>query len=180
MKRILTVIALSAALGLSTMGFRSAGAETDCDATSDLSVTADLNTEEVGMGEVKGSVVNHSDRDYDEVLVLVEFHGPAATSDTDLDIDIDRERQLDIDGDLDVEDGDIDADIDADIETNGVEVTVEGEDSSSGSSVSSSSLGTQVFTLTEDLEAGEAEEFELDITPPAGTTSITTRVVCAD
>ena len=181
MRRILSVIALGAALGLSTMGFKTVdNVETSCEASNDLSVVAALDNMDVGMGEVTGTIVNSSDdNDYDEVMVRVEFHGAALESTDDIeDTDIDVERDLDVEGDVDVDldDADIDVDADADINTT-TETELEGE---SSLSLSTRSLGSKVFTVNEDVEAGESEQFELDITPPAGTTSITTTVICAD
>lgn len=171
MRRILSVIALSVALGLSTMGFKNPGNDTSCEASTDLSVAAELDNLEAGMGEVNGKIINSSsDNDYDEVLVKVEFFGADLTTDDGAsDIDIDRERDIDVD----VDEGDVDVDyestpeIDADLDDTSLELR-------------SNSLGSKVVTVNEDVAAGEVEEFALDITPPAGTTRITTTVICAD
>jgi hypothetical protein len=171
MKRLLSVIALGAALGLSTMGFKNSDVSMECEATQDLSVVALVEDFDEGLGEIKGRIVNQStENDYDEVMVRVEFHGADLASDDDLsDTDIDVERDIDVDVDGDDLDVDMESrpEVDADVDDTTLEMK-------------SHSLGSQVYTVSEDVEAGEVEEFALRLTPPAGTVKVTTSVVCAD
>lgn len=189
MRRLFAVIALGAALGLSTTAFTPSNnsnvADTDCDASADLSVTALLEEAETGDGELVGRIFNSSDdNDYDEVMVRVEFLGES-TTDTDLyresETEIETETDTDIsdiDIDADVDDADIDVDTDVTRETE-VETDID-TDSDLSPAPTDNVLHSQVFTINEDVEAGETEEFELNITPPAGTKMVRTTVVCAD
>lgn len=187
MKRVFSVVALSVALGLSTMGFRSAGnneVAADCEATNDLTVTADLENMSDGSGEIKGMIVNQSsDNEYDDVLVRVDFYGADLTSPDDMEeMDTDIETDTDRDLDVDVDEGDLDVDYqsEAEMETDNdmtMEMETERDDASLGTD---RALGSRVITIDEDVEAGEVEEFALDVTPPAGTTRVVTSIVCAD
>jgi hypothetical protein len=199
MKRLFTVIALSAALGLSTTAFTPSNndngntANTECEASADLSVTASLDEAEVGEGELIGKIVNSSgDNDYDEIMVRVEFIGDNGDldmyregSDADIDREIEGDTDIDVDADVDTDVDDVDVDLDADIDrTTELETDVDtdsGLNTTSSSSASSGNvLHSQVFTINEDVEAGEVEDFKVNITPPAGTKMVRTTVVCAD
>lgn len=198
MKRILTVVALSAALGLSTMGFKTSEAITsECEASTDLSVATSVDLDkEAGDGELTGKIVNSSDNnDYDEIMVRLDFYGADGAlmgtdeteiGDTDIKTDLNNsatmqnDTDLDVDVDADLEDGELDADIDS-------EAAAETDLNDSGSlsegsnhSATSAPLHSQVVTINEDVEAGEVEEFEIDVTPPAGATRVVATVVCAD
>ena len=190
------MIALSAALGLSGMGFKTGEAVTasECEATTDLSVAANLDADELGAGDLKGKIVNSSDdNDYDEVMIRLDFYGSdgsqIGTDEIDVDESATMQRENDLDVDVDIDDGDIDADADLETESD-LDATVETDDGLMGSddmndsrsalSTDGTVLHSQVVTISEDVQAGEVEEFEVDVTPPAGTTRVVASVVCAD
>lgn len=215
MKRFFSVVALSVALGLSTMGFRNADNKVtdDCEEARDLTVTATLEELAGESGELKGMIVNKSsDNDYDDVVVRVDFYGDAATAEDEMesfddmeaddmkvdDMEVDEmDTPDDVDSPETMDDSGIDTDRDVDLNVSDDEVEMEYEteaelkDKSNKESgmeagdntsleLDENSLGSRVITIDEDVEAGEVEEFALDIAPPAGTTRIVTSVVCAD
>lgn len=198
MKKILSVVALSVALGLSGMGFKTSEAVTsECEASTDLSVATVLDNE-LEDGDLKGKIVNSSgNNDYDEIMVRLDFYGAdgaimgtdeAEIGNTDIKTDLDnsatmqRDTDIDVDVDADLEDGELDADVDteAEAETDLNHDSGSLGENSSSLTAKSAPLHSQVITINEDVEAGEVEEFEIDVTPPAGATRVVATVVCAD
>lgn len=76
-KRMFGVMALSAALALST-GCMNRGANSmakNCNPTTDLELTADYSRDAVGKSELTGSLFNRSlNRDYENVQLRVDFY----------------------------------------------------------------------------------------------------------
>jgi hypothetical protein len=199
MKRIFSVIALGVALSLSTTSFKAASTDDDdCEVTKDLSVTAALDREEIGDGELDGKIVNASrSRDYDGVMIRVDFLGDnvgtLSSSDRDMDDDDldqdnvtigsnDNDVTISTDDDLTIQSDDNNVTIQSDDD----HLAIESGDVNTGNNGSSSTvngsrvLGSQVFTIHEDVEAGETESFHLNVVPPAGTTHVAYSLVCAN
>lgn len=188
MKRIFAVIALGVALGLSTTSFTPAAAgDDDCETTKDLSVTGVADYNDVGSSELTGKIINQSrSRGYDDVMVRVDFINDnlsndllAPGSDDQYDRDMDDMNNDNVVISTDDKDNVV-------IQSEDHDLTIEGDDididSNSGSlNRGSDVIGSQVFTIKEDVEPGEVESFHLkNVAVPAGTTRIAYSVVCAD
>lgn len=75
MKKIVAMIVLGAALGLSNSGYSNTKNDVDCNVGRDITVKADYKNENDGKASLEGVFYNNSLDDYEDILLQVNFVG---------------------------------------------------------------------------------------------------------